>query len=143
MRFLVFRLLAPNAGRPELRFPEFKRAISAILGAPVSDEALRQIFASEDVNASNTITLDEFHRSERLLAQREAEQHQQEHDDQASDAMSQDGAAPLPQGIPHEWSTTASSTSTATRRRRKEIVRLRQGRFMRPSDDQIRRNPYI
>ena len=56
---LVFRLLAPP-GRPELTFPQFKRAVASIFGSSLSDETLRQIFASEDVNASNTITLDEF-----------------------------------------------------------------------------------
>ena len=88
----------------------------------------------------------EISRREANLAQREAEQHQQEHDDQASDAMSQDGVAPLPQGIPHEWSTTASSTSTATRnmtRRQKEIEKLRQGTLHRPTRGQTRRNPYF
>ena len=58
------------------------------------------------------LTLHEHHRRKRLLAQRDAERLQQEHDDQASDAMSQDGEAPPPQGVPHEWSTTASSTPT-------------------------------
>ena len=93
-----------------------------------------------------SLTLDEFHRQAQLTAQRDAERLQQEHDDQASDAMSQDGGAPPPQGVPHEWSTTASSTSTRTRnmtRRQKQIEKLRQGKIVRPSEDQVRRNPYI
>ena len=93
-----------------------------------------------------SLTVDEFHRQAQLTAQRDAERLQQEHDDQASDAMSQDGGAPPPQGVPHEWSTTASSTSTRTRnmtRRQKQIEKLRQGKIVRPSEDQVRRNPYI
>ena len=36
-----------------------------------------------------SLTIDEFHRQEQLMAQRDTERLQQEHDDQASDAMSQ------------------------------------------------------
>ena len=61
-----------------------------------------------------SLTIDEFRRQTRLMAQRDAEQLRQEQEDQASDAMSQDGVAPLPQGIPHEWSTTASSHASST-----------------------------
>jgi len=89
------------------------------------------------------LTRDELRRREWLMAQRDAE----EHDDQASDAMSQDGGVPPPQGVPHEWSTTASSTSTRTRnmtRRQKKIERLRHAiYFERPIKVQVRRNPFI
>jgi len=61
--------------------------------------------------------------------------------------MSQDGGVPPPQGVPHEWSTTASSTSTRTRnmtRRQKKIERLRHAiYFERPIKVQVRRNPFI
>tara|TARA_B110001452_G_scaffold50577_1_gene38648 strand:- start:226 stop:522 length:297 start_codon:yes stop_codon:yes gene_type:complete len=92
-----------------------------------------------------SLTVDEFHRQKQLTAQRDTRWNsdQQEHDDQASDAMSQDGEAPPPQGVPHEWSTTASSTSTRTRNRRRQIERLRQGTSRLPTKDQLRRNPYI
>ena len=60
------------------------------------------------------LALDERLRVRQLRAQRGAERlrkEQEEQEDQASDALSQDGRGPAPQG---EWSSSESSASTAT-----------------------------